>query len=252
MTHRKHDSRIHPYLLLSLFLLFGVPGIAHAQETTEAFYKRSSIKVFHLANVGQVNEANDILTALRNVLDPRVKIYLLTTSNDVVVDAPPEEITRIGELLTELDRPKRAFRITYTLAESDAGKRIGVQHFSMVALLGQRITLKQGDKVPVATGSFEQGNAASQTQFTYIDIGINLDTTIDAFANGLRLRSKVEQSSVAAGPQSGKLADDPIVRQSVLEGTSVITPGKPFILGGIDIVGSTRHIDIEVMAEPLP
>jgi hypothetical protein len=45
---------------------------------------------------------------------------------------------------------------------------------------------------------------------------------------------------------------EPVIRQSVLEGTSVITPGKPLNLGAIDFTGSTRHMDIEVVAEPLP
>jgi hypothetical protein len=38
----------------------------------------------------------------------------------------------------------------------------------------------------------------------------------------------------------------------VLEGTSVVVPGKPINLGAIDIVGSTRHVDIEVVVEQLP
>ena len=180
-----------------------------------------TVKVIHLANAAQISEANDVVTALRNMLDPHARIYLHGETNDVLISAPPDQIALAARLIGELDHPKRTYRVTYTLNESDNGKRIGVQHFSMVAVTGQRITLKQGDKVPVATGSFNTDQAAQQTQFTYLDVGINLDTTLDQFANGLRLRSKVEQSSVAAGPQTGKLADDPIVRQSVLEGTSV-------------------------------
>jgi hypothetical protein len=63
-----------------------------------------------------------------------------------------------------------------------------------------------------------------------------------------RNRSKVEQSSIAE-EKSGVGAGDPIVRQTVIEGTAFLAVGKPLILGSIDISGSTRRLDIEVMME---
>ena len=249
MIRLTHLTRVHglysPAMALVLTLF---ATAASSQGTSNA---NTTTKVFHIANASSSNDANEVVVALRQVIDPGDKIFFLQSTNDVIVSASPEEVARIGRILSELDKPKHLYRVTYTLAESDAGKRIGVQHFAMIVLLGQRVDLKQGDKVPIATGSFDKGTNASQTQFTYLDVGINLSTTIDAFAEGVRLRSKVEQSSVAEGPQGGKLADDPILRQSVLEGTSVLTPGKPLTLGGLDIVGSTRHIDIEVVAEQI-
>ncbi len=236
------------YLSAVLFVLALSANTVTAQERPDT---NLPTKVFHLANAGSREEANDVVVALRNVISPTDKIFLLQSTNDVIVSASAEELAKIGGLLSELDKSKHTYRITYTLAESDAGKRIGIHHLSVVVLLGQRVTLKQGDKIPVVTGSYSTEKAAQENQFTYIDIGTNIDTTLDQFANGLRLRSKVEQSAVAQEHQSGMLADEPIVRQSVLEGTSVITPGKPTNLGGIDIVGSTRHIDIEVVAEQI-
>jgi type II secretory pathway component GspD/PulD (secretin) len=246
-----HRFRFALACLLAVLLATVLSQTGKAQDKEQEFTNKSQIKVFHLYNVGKVEEANEIMVALRNMVDPRTKIYLLASTNDVVVNAPPDLLTRIGQVIEELDHPKHAYRLTYTLNESENGRRIGVQHFSMVALLGQRIVLKQGDKVPVLTGSYNTEQKAEQTQFTYLDIGMNFDSTLDEFAHGLRLRSKVEQSSVAAEAATGKMADDPIVRQSLLEGTSVIVPGKPLMLGSIDVVGSTRHIDIEVVAEPL-
>ena len=212
---------------------------------------QNPVRIFHLKYVAQQNEANEIVVALRNMIEPADKIYLLSTTNDIAVSASPEQLNLVASLIPELDRPKPAYRITYTLAESENGKRIGIQHFSMVAVPGQRITLKQGDKIPVATGSYSTEKSAQETQFTYLDVGINLDTTLDLFAGGLRLRSKFEQSAVAQERQKIMDVDEPIVRQSVLEGTSVIVPGKPMVLGGIDVSGSTRHIDVEVVADPL-
>ena len=253
MNYPQHASAFKAsVLLLSTLGSLALTAPMLAQDKKDDFDEKSTPKVFHLANVGQEKEANEIVVALRNVINPRDRMFLAESTNDIVVSAPPGEIARISQLIAELDRPKHVYRLTYTIAESDSGKRIGVQHFSMVVVTGQRVQLKQGDKVPVVTGSYSTEQKAEQTQFTYLDVGMNLDSTIDQFANGLRLRCIVEQSSIAAEHGVGILADEPIVRQSKLEGTSVIIPGKPLNLGGIDVVGSTRHLDVEVVAEPLP
>ena len=121
----------------------------------------------------------------------------------------------------------------------------------MVAAPGQRTVLKQGGKVPIATGSYSAtGSTGAQTQFTYLDIGMNFDATLDELANGVKLRTKVEQLSIAE-QVSGVGTQDPIIRQSSMEGTSLLTLGKPLVLGSIDIPGSTRHLDVEVVVEPV-
>jgi type II secretory pathway component GspD/PulD (secretin) len=207
-----------------------------------------AVQTFYLTNVSQASDANELTAALRNLLDPHDKVFLVPSQNAIFVQGSPEQLVLARKLLNDLDRPKKTYRLTYKITEMDSGKRIGVQHFAMVVVTGQRTLLKQGSKVPVATGSYSEGNSNSQTQFTYLDVGLNFDATLDEFANGVRLRSKVEQSSIAE-EKSGVGAQDPIVRQTVMEGTSFLTPGKPLVLGSLDIPGSTRHLDVEVVME---
>ena len=226
---------------------------AYAQNAcpTNSGTNQNPTQVFHLVNAAQRNEANDIMTALRNVVCPSDKLFLLETTYDIVAAAPPDQLALMGKLIAELDTPKQTYRLVYTLTESESGKRIGVQHFAMVVVTGQQVTLKQGDKVPVLTGSYDKNSSSQQTEFTYLDVGMSFDSTLDRFANGLRLRSVVLKSSLAES-QVNAPGQDPIVRQIELKGTSVIVPGKPQILGSLDIAGSTRHVDVEVIAEPLP
>jgi type II secretory pathway component GspD/PulD (secretin) len=206
-------------------------------------------QTFYLTNATQANDANEITVAVRNLLPPDVKIFLVPSQNALIVRATPEEFTLVQKIISDLDRPKRTYRLTFTTTETDGGKRVGVQHFAMIVAAGQRTTMKQGSKVPIATGSYSAtGNTGAQTQFTYLDVGMNFDVTLDEVVNGARLRSKVEQLSIAE-QTSGVGLQDPIIRQSVMEGTSALTLGKPLVLGSIDIPGSTRHLDIEVMME---
>jgi type II secretory pathway component GspD/PulD (secretin) len=204
-------------------------------------------QTFYLANVTAREDSMEIITAVRNILPPDVRIYFVSSENAFAMRGTPDEFVMVQKIINDLDRPKKLYRLTYTIVEMDGGKRIGVQHFSMVLTAGQRTTLKQGSKVPIATGSSE-GGSETKVQMTYLDVGMNFDAMLDQYADGVRLRSKVEQSSVAE-EKSGVGAQDPIVRQTVMEGTSLLTPGKPLVLGSLDIAGSTRHQDIEVVME---
>ncbi len=136
------------------------------------------------------------------------------------------------------------YRVVYTITELDEGKRIGVQHFAMVVLTGKRTELKDGTKVPIATGT----GSGSQTQFTYVSIGLNFTTTLDQTAAGLQLTSRVQQSSaIEQKPISG--VAEPIIREADLETSLILVPGRPLMIGSIDVPGSTRRLDVEVLAE---
>jgi type II secretory pathway component GspD/PulD (secretin) len=192
---------------------------------------------------------------LRNMLPPNDKIYLVANQNAIFVRATPEDIVFAQKLIADLDRPKKNYRLTYTVTELDGSKQIGTQHFAMVAVSGQDTVLKQGSKIPVATGSYSAGGSSSagvQTQFTYIDVGMDFDATLTEIGNNAMLKYSVEQSSVA--PERSVIAgvQEPIVRQSSLKGESLLAPGKPLALGSMDIPGSTSHLQIEVLMEPLP
>jgi type II secretory pathway component GspD/PulD (secretin) len=227
--------------------------LPHAADREQCITTRAQTKTIFLKNVSSQNEANEIMVAIRNASDPGLKIYLAPSQNALVVSTYPEELSRIEALIHTLDIPHKTYRLTYTLTELDAGKPIGTQHFSMVVVNGQHTTIKQGDKIPVATGSFSNGEAAAsgvQTQFTYLDVGMNFDSTVVDYDNGIFLKSKVEQSSLGQ-PSTIAGVQEPVVRQTVLEGTSLLTLNKPVMLGTIDVPNSTHHFDIAVVLDPI-
>ena len=229
-------------------LCFRISMVAQTSATEPVHDPLTAVKTFFLTNTSQLDDAREIQLTVRNVLPPYAKIYFVQSQNAVVVQGTAGELSTAEKLINDLDRPKKTYRLIYTLTESEGGKHIGVQHFALIVVSGQRTTFKQGSKVPVATGSFDSGKSGAQTQVTYLDVGLNFDATLDESANGVRLRTKAEQSSIAEGT-SGVGPQDPIVRQTLLEGTAILTPGKPLVLGSLDIPGSTRHQDVEVVME---
>jgi type II secretory pathway component GspD/PulD (secretin) len=223
----------------------------YKQENPPARVDTRPYQTFYLGASSQQNDANEVTVAVRNLLPPDVKIYLVPSQNAIVVRATPDELVLVQKIINDLDRPKKAYRLIYTITELDGDKRVGTQHFAMIVAAGQRTVLKQGSKVPIATGSFSAtGSSGEQMQFTYVDVGMNFDATLDEFANGARLRTKVEQLSVAE-QMSSVGSHDPVIRQSTLEGTSFLALGKPLVLGSMDIPGSTRHLDVEVVMEAI-
>ena len=66
--------------------------------------------------------------------------------------------------------------------------------------------------------------------------------------DALHLQTKIEQSSLAE-EKSVASAQDPVVRQTVLDDSSVLSQGKPLVLGSLDLPGTTRSQEIEVAAE---
>jgi type II secretory pathway component GspD/PulD (secretin) len=216
-------------------------------------------ETFYLKNSTQQADANEVIAALRNMLSPESKVYLVNGQDAVVVRATPENMARAQKILSELDRPKKTYRLTYTVTEVDGGKRVGTQHFAMVAVSGQQTKLKQGSKAPIATGSYNPtattgdhpAAAGVQTQITYLDVGMNFDATLTAMGDGAMLKSDVAQSSLAP-ETSGVGPQDPIIRQTDLQGVFYLTTGKPLLIGSIDVPGTTRHLDVEALIETLP
>jgi len=202
----------------------------------------TSVQTFHLSNASQIQDGNEIITLLRNVLDPRSKITFVSSQNIIAIEATSDQLAIAKKLLDELDQPKKAYRLTYTIIDTDGTKRIGEQHYAMIAVPGQRSLMKQGSKVPVVIAD---SKTPSGSQITYIDVGMNFDATLVEVENGIYLRTKVERSSIAED-KSIVSPQDPIVRQSVMEGSSILTLGKPLVIGSLDILDSTRHLDVQV------
>jgi type II/III secretion system protein len=261
-TRRRTMKFAGGILAIGLFPMLAVTASAQTGETapaekpapkqdlgTNLRVDSRPYQVFYLNNVSQQNDANEIVTAVRNMMPPDAKIILIPSQNAIVMRATTDELALAQKILKDLDRPKKTYRLTYTISEIDNGKRVGVQHFALIVTAGQRTLLKQGNKVPLVTGSNAENNS-TQTQVTYIDVGLNLDATLDEFVNGVRLSTKVSQLGVAE-ERSGVGVQDPVIRQTALEGTSFLIPGKPVILGSLDVPGSVRHLDIDVMMEPI-
>jgi hypothetical protein len=220
----------------------------NAVAQTQAADEKADPEVYqtlYLTNLTQQNDANELVTDLRNML-PKAKTYYVPSQSAISMRGSAEDIALAQKILSDLDKTKKIYRLTYTMTEKDGGKTIGIQHFSMIIASGSRTDFKQGSRIPVATANFTSGNG--RTEITYLDIGQEVDASLDGYLDGVRLRTKVVQSSVAED-KSSVGTEDPVIRQITFEGTSTLVQGKPLVLGTLDVPGTTRHQEVEVVSE---
>ena len=121
---------------------------------------------------------------------------------------------------------------------SDSNTKI-LQRPEIRASDGQQATLRIGDRVPIATGSFQAGiggvgvNPLVNTQFQYIDVGVNLDITPKVHANReITLKVRIEISAVTSEVDIGGI-QQPVIGQRVIEHDIRLREGEANVLGGI-------------------
>ena len=232
-------------LALSLVLAFGA-SIASAQAPTMK-PANTTVQTLYLKNAAYPNDLNEILTTLRNMLPASTRIYSVPAPSAIVLEATPEQLQLARQIIDDLDRPRKSYRLTYTVTEFDGTRRVGTQHVTMNLASGSPSTIKQGSRVPVITSAAKDDSAS---QYTYVDVGLNVSATVTAVADGANVKTKIEQSSVAT-ERSSPSSQNPDIRQTSLEDTSILAQGKPTVLGSLDLPSSTHHLEIEALLEPL-
>ena len=242
------------YLTAILLLLAPLASHAYAQSPAtkladlgSANEQPSSYKTFYLSNLTRQQDAEEIQTDLRNML-PMAKLYYVPSQSALSVRGSADDIALAQKMLADLDRPRKAYRLTYTVTETGSGQPNGGQHVTLIVTSGGRTDFKQGSKVPIVIGTYTQ---TPHADVQYMDIGLEIEATLNGYADGVHLQSKIAQSSVA-DEKSGIGIEDPVFRQTTLDGTATLVPGKPLVLGSLDIPGTNRHQQVEVVSEVIP
>ena len=276
--------------------------------------EQSVLKTFYLTNLSQPTELQDVVNAIRAVLDVQ-RVQQLLSQNALVVRGTPDQIALAQKLVEDLDkaRPEVIIDIAVMQVSKDRSRTLGlnpptsatiqlqnnlntttttgttnsgsgatvtqstgsnginlntlgnlnatnfqvtipaanlslvmgasdtklIQNPQIRALDGQKASLKIGDRVPVATGSFQPGiggvgiNPLVNTQFQYLDVGVNIDITPRVHANGeVTLKMTMDVSAVTGQQNIGGISQ-PIIGQRKIEHEIRLKDGEANLLGGI-------------------
>ena len=279
--------------------------------------EQSVIKTFYLSNLSQPTELQDVVNALRQILEIQ-RIQPLPSEGAIVVRGNPDQIALAQKLVSDLDRSKPEvvvdiavmqinrdknrtlginpptsasiqlqpnvtttttnnnnnnnnnglggittpttnngsinlnslanlnatdFQVTISQATvsalfSDTNTKL-IQNPQIRSVDGQKATLKIGDRIPIATGSFQPGiggvgiNPLVNTQFQYQDVGVNIEVTPRVHSNGdVTLKIAMDISSVTGQSNIGGITQ-PIIGQRKVDHEVRLREGEANLLGGM-------------------
>jgi hypothetical protein len=151
-----------------------------------------------------------------------------------------------GSCLAQTETPKqsessKAYQLDFVLKELEDGKVVNSRNYSlMITAVSGGGSIRSGDKVPVVTKS------GAQAEFTYIDVGVNIDCAALQETQGkLTLNVKADISS--AQPESTR----PIVRSTRWSSNVVLPLKKSTVLFYSDDTSSRRRLQLELTAAPI-
>ncbi len=279
--------------------------------------EQSVIKTFYLANLSQPTELQDVVNAMRQILEIS-RIQPLPSQGAIVVRGTPDQIALAQKLVGDLDKAKAEVIVDVAVLQinRDKSKTLGInpptsatvalqsninnttttttgtttsgnagtinqttgtpnqlnlnqinnlnatdftitipqatatalfsdnstkliQKPEIRAVDGQKASLKIGDRVPVATGSFQPGiggvgiNPLVNTQFQYLDVGVNIDITPKVHSNGeVTLKVVMDISSVTGTSNIGGISQ-PVIGQRKIEHEVRLKEGEVNMLGGM-------------------
>ena len=122
---------------------------------------------------------------------------------------------------------------TFTALLSDSHTRV-LQRPEIRALDSEKATLKIGDRVPIATGSFQGGlTNLVNTQFQYLDVGVNVDITPYVHSDrDVTLKMTLEVSSVTGFQNIGGISQ-PTIGQRRIDHEVRLQDGEINLIAGI-------------------
>jgi len=280
--------------------------------------EQSVLKTFYLSNISQPTELQDVVNAIRAVLDVQ-RVQQLLSQNALVVRGTPDQIALAEKLVDDLDRarPEVIIDIAVLQVSKDKSRTLGLspptsatvalqsninstttpstttpsttspsgtglnlnslanlnatdfqvtipsanlsavmgesdtkmlQNPQVRALDNQKATLKIGERVPVATGSFQPGiggvgiNPLVNTQFQYLDVGVNIDVTPHVHADReVTLKITMDISSVVGQSSIGGISQ-PIIGQKKIEHEIRLRDGESSLIGGIMDDAQTKSL----------
>ena len=137
---------------------------------------------------------------------------------------------------------------TANLLLTDSDSKI-LQNPRIRATDGQKATMKIGQRIPVATGSYQTGATTAitsslvNTQFQYQDVGVQIEMTPTVhFDHDVTLKLKIEDTS-ESGTSTISGVTEPIIAQKTSEQVIRLREGEASILSGIlnkqDLVSSS-------------
>ena len=181
--------------------------IAQNNRTKHADNDDLAVETFYLTNASQQNDANEVLTALRNLLDPSTKVFLLASQNAIVIRATPPELMLVEKLMDDFDRARSEVVVDVAVLEvsRDLERNLGITLPTSFSLSAQASNANSSSTSTTTSSSSSTSSTSS---------GLTLNTL--ANLNGTNFAVTLSTASVNAllSDSDTRVLQNPRVRAS--------------------------------------
>lgn len=291
--------------------------VAADTRTKRTELEAQAVQTFYLGNITQANDLNEVLNAVRNLMDTTVKMQAVPSQNAIVMRGTPDQLLLAQKIIDDLDKAKPEVVVDMAVLEvnkdllrniglqlpgsigvqlqsstastttgttgttsttsttgttstssgltlndlgnlnaTNFGISIGAATLNMLltdsdtrvlqnpqirAVDGEKATLKIGSRVPIATGSFSPGAGIAaagisplvSTQFSYIDVGVNIEMQPTIHYDGdVSMKLHIVVSNITSFSNLGGI-EQPVIGQQDLQQVIRMKEGQANLLGGI-------------------
>jgi hypothetical protein len=151
-----------------------------------------------------------------------------------------------GTCFAQNPEPPKFYKLDFVLKEVEAAKVLNARSYSITVSTdtsSPHSSIRTGSKVPTPTGG--------AGQFTFVDVGVNIDcASVKAEQNELSLAVTAEVSSIL---QESTMAPGahPVIRQNKWTSSVVVPIKKPTVIFASDDTTTKRQMQLELTATPI-
>lgn len=279
--------------------------VAADTATKRRELEQQVIKTFYLGNVSTPTDLQDIVNALRTVLEVS-RLQQIPSQNAIVMKGTPDQLALAQKMVDDIDKGKPEVVVDVVVAQvnksrlrdmgitppqnaqvalsngattggsssssttsnfpnfndlqhlnstnyaltidsvkaklifSDSNTKV-LQSPRIRATDSEKASIKIGDKIPYATGSFGTpvgiggvgGGLGVNTQFQFADVGVRLEITPRIHPDGrVTLKTAMEVSNVSSTVTIGGV-QQPVISQRTADQTVTLNDGEVNMLGGL-------------------
>jgi len=226
------------------------PGIHKGDANGYVSYPE---KTFYLKHATMDNDAEETVEALRNMLDPKDRVYFVPKRQAVMIEAPEEQLTLAEKFIHEIDIPRPEVEMRVSVLQVNREKLQGLgpnkdgalseaavnqlmQDKDTKVLADEHlrttsrdsVSLKNGSKVPMATEA--AGDGTKLPKISFIDVGVNVEVTPFVHEDGMIDLDVRGEVSAQNGAMTIGGVSEPVIAQTVLDEHPQVHEGETTLL----------------------
>jgi general secretion pathway protein D len=183
--------------------------VAQNNRTKRTDLDDQAIQTFYLTNVSQQNDANEIMIALRNLLDPSIKVYLVASQNAIVLRASPDELILAEKIINDLDRTRPEVVVDVAVLEVNRQKE---RNLGITLPQSFGIAPQQSNYNQLSSTSTSTTTTSGTTSTTNTTSGLTLNTLANLNATNFAVTITGGQVNALLTDSDTRILQNPRIR----------------------------------------